>query len=678
MSGATGGVVAAGGAIAELIILSLSGFILFRRCGNTIAESCDYSLIATLMGLSLVFQSAFLFHQPAVSLVIEAIATTLALAFIVHRRPDLRPALTAVKSLWSRHPLMCTAIVIVWSYLALLALVIPPGTIHWQSIARVLEFESHHTLFPAGVSTLAGGNQGLPASANILILPHLFLRFHGDVGLGLLGFAAYLSIGFSIYALSRRYAWPSTAFTVVVIVLSMPRMVYLSTSPGYEIIPAAVALFCLLAVFRTVEEPNIRDLGLLLLGMVFMISKATLQLTFPLVLAPLAGLLLFRRHGLMTWWHLVADRPSIILLFSMPALVFSPLLPQVNKLLANGVSNGARVLSTVVYNNDGLQGTAANAIRYLLQSIDLTPPVDNLLNWAMGFSVSGLLQRVYETLVFPVFGGSGTAAVFHIARGADERFSWFGPLGFVLILPSVVYAVRWAPRRLKAVAVTLVGYFFLVALIPAWQPENVRYFDVFFLCGSVCTAFFLPPWRLSKKGRRVLMTIGAGLLVYAAVCNEHKPAFTLPGGLKNPETGAYRTAPRHGGQKAAKPIISGGSIWTASDWGSKRCWAAPLIYGDDRLEAADRLVDKSRRLWLIYEDSSLTYPFLRHFPAAETIPLQKITPKMMTSARSRGVAYLMFVDCLPPQWLDGRNGTLLWRSTPDAATVPGALIHLPF
>ena len=677
MSGATGGVVAAGGAIAELIILSLSGFILFRRCGNTVAESCAYGLIATLMGLSFVFQSAFLFHLPAASLVIEAIVTTLALAFIVHRRSDLRPALTAVKSLWSRHPLMCSMIVIVWSYLALLALVIPPGTIYWQSIARVLEFESHHTLFPAGVSTLTGGNQGLPASANILILPHLFLRFHGDVGLGLLGFAAYLSIGFSVYALSRRYAWPSTAFTVAVIVLSMPRMVYLATSPGYEIIPTAVALFCLLAVFRTVESPNVRDLYLLLLGLVFMISKATLQLTFPLVLVPLAGLLLFRRHGMMTWWHLVAARPSILLLFSIPALIFSPLLPLVHRLLANGGSDGTRILSTVVYNNDGLQGTAANAIRYLLQSIDLTPPVDNLLKWAMGFSVSGLLQRVYETLVAPVFDGRGAAVAFQIAWGADERFSWFGPFGFVLILPAVVYAVRRAPRRLKAVAVALVGYFFLVALIPAWQPENVRYFDVFFLCGSVCTAFFLPPWRLSRKGRRVLMTIGAGLLVYAAACNEHKPAFTLPNGLTSPGTGTYRAAPRPGGNRAARPIISAGSIWTASDWGRKRCWAAPLIYGDDRVEAAGRLVDKSERLWLIYEDSSLTYPFLRRFPAAETAPLREITREMMTSSRGRRIAYLMFVDCSPPQWLDGRDGTLLWKATLDTARVPGALIHLP-
>jgi len=351
-------------------------------------------------------------------------------------------------------------------------------------------------------------------------------------------------------------------------------------------------------------------------------------------------------------------------------------LPLVHRLLANGGRDGTRILTKMVYNNDGLQGTVANAIRYLLQSIDLTPPVDNLLKWAMGFSVSGLLQRVYETLVAPVFDGSGTAAAFQIAWGADERFSWFGPFGFVLILPAVVYAVRRAPRRLKAVAVALLGYFFLVALIPAWRPENVRYFDVFFLCGSVCSAFFLPPWRLSRKGRRVLMAIGAGLLVYAAVCNERKPAFTLPSGLTSPGAGAYRAAPRAGDKRTAGPIISAGSIWTACDWGRKRCWAAPLIYGDDRVESVDRLVDKSKRLWLIYEDSSLTYPFLMRFPTAETIPLREITREMVTSSRGRGVTYLMFVDCSPPRWLDGRDGTLLWKAARDTAKVPGALIHL--
>ena len=103
---------------------------------------------------------------------------------------------------------------------------------------------------------MASSSQALP-SLNILILPHLFLRCQTDWGVGILGFMAYLSISFSTYALSRRYAWPPTAATASIIVLSLPRLVYLSTSPGHEIIPTATALFCLLALFRAVESPNL-------------------------------------------------------------------------------------------------------------------------------------------------------------------------------------------------------------------------------------------------------------------------------------------------------------------------------------------------------------------------------------------------------------------------------------
>ena len=546
----TAGAVAVSLVIAELVILSLGGFVFFRRCGNTVAESGAYGLMTVMMGLSLVFQVCFLVNLPAASLFIESLVTALALTFVVRHRAEVRLALTAVRSLRSRHPLALLVVGLLWSYLVLTAILIPPGTIHWEPLARLLTLERQPALFPAGLSAAAAASAAGPASANTLVLPHLFLRFHTDAGIGLLGFAAYLSIGFSVYALSRRYAWPETAFTVALMALSLPRMVYLATSPGYDIIPTAAALFCLLAVYRTVETPNLRDLYLLVLGLIFMISTTTLQLAFPLVLAALALLLLFRRHGLDTWRHLVAARPAVLPIVALPALVFSPLLPWAYFPATSAGSGTGRLLPVAAYNTDGLQGAAANAIRYLLQSIDVTAPVDGLLKWSVGFSIGGLLQHLYEALIAPVFDGRGAAAAFTIALGADEQSSWYGPFGFLLILPAVAYAARRAPRRLKAVAVALAGYFFLVALIPAWQPENVRYLDVFFLCGSVCTAFFLPPWRVSRRGRRVLLATGIALLAYAALGNEHKPpspcrtASEIRRGLCGKPAAARRKRPR--------------------------------------------------------------------------------------------------------------------------------------
>lgn len=673
----TVGTVVAGAVIAELIILSLGGFVFFRRRGNTVAESGAYGIMAVLMGLSLTFQASFLVRLPAAALFIEGLATASALVFIVRHRSELHLALTAARTLRSEHPLSFLVLGLVWSYLGITSVVIPPGTIHWEPLGRLLALERLPALFPTGPSPVTGASPALPVSTNILVLPHLFLRFHTDAGVGLLGFAAYLSIGLSVYALSRRYAWPATAFTVALTALSLPRMVYLATSPGYDNIPTAAALFCLLAIYRTVESPNTRDLYLLALGLMFMISTNTLQLAFPLVLTALAALVLFRRHGLATWGHLVAARPVVLLLVSLPALIFSPLMPLAYSVVMNAGRQNIRLLPVAAYNGDGLQGAAANAVRYLLQSIDVTAPVDELLNWAMGLSVTGLLQSIYDTLVTPVFDGRGAAAAFTIALGADERFSWFGPFGFALILPAVAYAARRAPRRLKALAVALGGYFFLVALIPAWQPENVRYLDVFFLCGSVCTAFFLPPWRVSRKGRRILLSIGAALLLYAAVGNEQKPVAALPRILSKSGNNLRAASPQPGGKGAARAVVPDGSVWTASDWGRRRSWAAPLMFGDERLEVVANLVNESDRLWLVYQDLKLAYPFLMRFPAAAAVVLGDLTPADVSSESDGDPAYVMFVDGSPPPWMDPIGPQLLWQATRATAAVPGALLRLP-
>jgi hypothetical protein len=70
---------------------------------------------------------------------------------------------------------------------------------------------------------------------------------------------------------------------------------------------------------------------------------------------------------------------------------------------------------------------------------------------------------------------------------------------------------------LKALATALLGYFYLVALIPAWMPGNARYFSVFFACGGCCAAYFLPPWRLSIVGNRLLFLMCALMMLHTCL-----------------------------------------------------------------------------------------------------------------------------------------------------------------
>ena len=55
---------------------------------------------------------------------------------------------------------------------------------------------------------------------------------------------------------------------------------------------------------------------------------------------------------------------------------------------------------------------------------------------------------------------------------------------------------------------------FLMALIPAWSSENVRFFTTFFVCSGFFTALFLPPWRLTHTGKQTLQTVSVILLAY--------------------------------------------------------------------------------------------------------------------------------------------------------------------
>ena len=637
---------------AELVILSLAVSIFFRRQGHTFAEASACGLVTTLMMLSLILQLSFIVHLPKISLFLEIFLTVTAVGYLVIQRHAIWQYWSSVWTILSNARFIVILISIILFYLAFQALMIPPHTLYWQPLGQILGHAHYQSLFPVAQAGLSITFSDTFSPINAAILPYLFLRFQTDIGVGLLGFMAYLSIGFSAYALSRRYAWPPTAATASIIIISMPRLVYLSTSPGYEIIPVSTALFCLLVAFRAVESPNLADLYLLCLGILFMISGTYMNLVFPLILIPLFYILLIRRHGANTWWQLIISRPYLMLLFLIPAVVFSQVWLVVSDSLFYKNSLTFSIPSSIIaLNEDGIQGALANAIRYILQSAHFTRPVDSALDWATNFSLIRTLQQINDNLVMPIFGNSGSLESFRITWLPNEKLSWFGPFGFLLVLPAVGYAARRAPRRLKAVSIALIGYLFLVSLIPAWHPENVRYFSMFFVCGGICISFFLPPWRMTRNRRRFLVFISVCLLLYGSTYNDTKPAFGWPSNEKI------------------------GGIWIASNWGLNRSWLARNVFDDNRLEVVKNLVPENNPIWLIYTDFSLTYPFLLHYSQARLFRLADINPEILEKWQEKNAKMIMFVDCSPPSWLKNSRLKTLWTNSPENQNRPGSLVQ---
>ena len=80
----------------------------------------------------------------------------------------------------------------------------------------------------------------------------------------------------------------------------------------------------------------------------------------------------------------------------------------------------------------------------------------------------------------------------------------FGPFVPLLVLPATVHAFLRGPRRLKAVSLAWAGYLYLSALVLAWQPDSIGVLTPLFATNGFVVAFSLPPYRLRRRGMRLL------------------------------------------------------------------------------------------------------------------------------------------------------------------------------
>ena len=485
-----------GAAAGEIALIGSAALILLRQTGMTLAEAGAYGLICSLMLLSLVLQVTLLAGCPRAALPFEALLLAAAAGYLLRHGGRLRPEAAAVVEFTRRHPLVFGGILSTLSLLVFLLVAMPAlddagGAFSWGALAGIDR--------PSSLGA---------EPSNHRVLVDLFKRLSD--GSGLLGLLGYLVIGLATYALARRYAWPPTAATVTLVVLSQPRLLYQALSSGEEILPAAVGVFCLLALYRTVEKPRFADLVLLVLGLAFAVADQALGVAFPVVLGLLSVVVLYRRHGGLIWWRMARRRSAASLAVSAAALVFS----QFWRWSAAGSGAGP---GRYPLNADAIVGAAANAVRYLVQSVDLLPASDHLFDWIFHVRLMETLNDLYLMGVEPLVGQQGAAAPFALVWGFDPQAAWFGPLGFALVLPAVGYALVRGPRRLKAVAIAMTGYGYLACLIPAWLPGNAALFTRFFACSGFMVAFLLPPWRLTSRDKLGLQVFCLLLLCYAAL-----------------------------------------------------------------------------------------------------------------------------------------------------------------
>ena len=429
------------------MIFVMAGFAWFRSKEYTLAEACAGAVVTVFVVLSLIHQCSLLVGSPWPGAIMEGTALVAVLLCARRRLPRVRNGLEAVRGVLRREIL--PGWIILTAGLLMLGVVIfgDPKMAFLPSDPMPPEFLT---------GGYGGGRGALVEAGPIPVLNAQALFFHtARFGLAAracgFGLLAYLAIGCCTYALARRYAWPTMALTVALLVLSMPRLVWLGLCPTSELIGATAVAFSLVLIYRLLEQHHPGDLRLFFVGILFSIDSNAMSIALVPVMVLLLLVVMIRRHGWLMFREMVVDRPLVGLMTLLPILG----LAQVPVGLTN-IANGYPLLgSGVTVDNGGIVEAGANLVRYLFASVDATEPIQKMLNWLLGVDLNGLLAAVYNALVLPVFMGAGVPASFVTLFSGRGQMA-FGPFACLLVLPAMAHALLRGPRRLKALSLAWV------------------------------------------------------------------------------------------------------------------------------------------------------------------------------------------------------------------------------
>ena len=663
----------------ELTLLVTGGVLLFHRWGYSIAHALSLAIVVTLLTLSLTFQIAFLLRIPGLSFPVEGVLSIGALLLISRERQRLAEICTSLFRFMCCHRVMSGVVVLCIAYLGLQSIVLPEGNYDCMryNLTRVLLFQQERSMLLTNVTEY---HQAVfPVGGDIL--SHLFLRYYTDYGLATIRLMSFLSIGFGSYALSRNHASSHVAWTVMLIVISFPLLVRQATGTKPDILATSVVVLCLLCAERLLNRPNLRDGLLVVLGLGFGLSIKTTFLAFLIPFALMFACVLIKRHGMGSIFQLL-KRSWLPIIFVVPlVLVFSQVWLFLHNYVHWGHWSGPIDFVNLHKNQDGLWGTVANLSRYGMQSLHLMTPTDVLSEWLGLGKISDMLERVYELVLYPVIGDSGAAwphkiQPFELSNwnwGDGENAAWFGPFGFLLVIPALVYTLLCGSAYLRMVSIVLVVYTVVLSWQLSWMPWHCRFFGPVFVGGAGCLGYWMARWERRWK-LQAMQIVALSILVYCCVINQAKLLVGVP----------FMQSMM---QFTLVPGLDEQGIWAKTNWGRDRHYYARRYYGNNRVNEFMQVVKPNARVAVVSQHLGWLFHYMLYRPDVQFVPLpmKESTGKALSTDSLEGFDYLLCInrECdeffVPEKHellLEYKSEKHIWEVPPGEYISPGGLIRL--
>ncbi len=658
----------------EILILCTGGTLYSFRTGEKISESLAKGLFLCALTMSFCFQIAFLLGEPKISFFLEIIFCGFSLYLIKTKWQKFKELLRGIRIFFLQHKLSLSILSILWIYLFLMAVILPP--FNWDSmsynLSRIFLFQQEKSLFLTNVSTerLAV----FPVGADIL--HHSLLRFYTDYGIAIFSFIAYLIICFGTYALSRRYAKPQHSLTATFIIASLSELVLQSTSTKNDIWTASVAVICFILIHRILTSINIEDLVLLPITLAFGISCKTTFVAFGLPFTCLFSLLLLKKYQWKYLLKILSQYNLYFLLSILPILVFFPLFHFYHNYIHFGSWQGSEWFVSHHKHSDGIIGTTGNIVRYLLQSIDFLEPSEQMFKWVTsklsnqeGYTITDVLVNFYNQYFYPIFENKGImdsheffktisnnkGYSFFITRTNADDYSWFGPFAFFLIIPSLIFALIKGDLYLKLVSVNLIAYFLIVCNQVGWQPWANRFFSLFFASSGITVAYLFAQLKVNKLIYNVLIFLSLIILTYTVSFNSYQPL------LK----GVYQSFDLSQLNIINWPqTIKEKSIWSLTNFGKNRTFYTDIKFGHDHPpNILSKFVPLDSTVGLVTTHDTWIYPYLLYNPEIRIIPIPTDQYQIWEKAyQSEGIDHVFCLEVSCDDFANLDKSKVVWTS----------------
>jgi hypothetical protein len=549
--------------VIELIVFNLGIYSLVRKRCDSVSLAFSYSAILTLAVLSLSIQAFFLLGIHGVYFLFDIVIIVFSVFRVIHNRDVIKRDVQIVSRFLKKEKLFVFILLPVLIYLSLQAFLLPPGNLDSMvyNLARVLMFKQEGGLFLENYSYF--GQPSFPVGHDLLSF--LFLRFNSDFGLGIFSFISYVIIIVGTFSIVGCFYNKKLAVSIAIIIASLTEIVLQATTTKNDIPAAAVVIVIFLAGYNFIISRRSVHLYLVIVGLLWGVTIKAYFAGFALLFILFyAAFLIYKQEnfsftGLLS--HISVNKIKLnYKYYIIPVgLILCIFFFYGHNIKKYGNIFGEKRAVARNQNQDGVIGGILNLGRYIIQSAEI--PIK------YGYKVNEIHDSFLKE--YKSKGMKDKKSKIDLAGKPflSEDHSWYGPLGFFLIIPVIAFSVffvntlqnalkktkfsrlvsyksheqtllgcgrrpLFAKGYVRVVSLTLSLYFIFISYKVAWMPWNTRYFSLFFAGSGLCIAYVFN--RFLNKNTRVIkgikgfiVLIAIYTLLSATLQNSRSP--TIPG-----------------------------------------------------------------------------------------------------------------------------------------------------